>query len=150
RRQLGPGQYREALREAFKVRTDPVTGRTWTAVHELVCRCAFKGVVTTNYDPGIVDARGRVRTRATVTGFASYRDDDAMDRWRTGEAFGDDELPVLFAHGRHNQPESIVLATTEYRHAYTGKLSSVLGRLVDAGHLVWIGFSFADQRVGTI
>ena len=35
RRQLGPPQFREALREAFRVRTDPVSGRTWTPVHEL-------------------------------------------------------------------------------------------------------------------
>ncbi|MGH3975122.1 MAG: SIR2 family protein [Pseudonocardiaceae bacterium] len=148
RRQLGAAEFREVLRETFRVRTDPDSGRTWTPVHELVCRCAFKGVVTTNYDPGIVDARGRVR--ATVTGFASYTDDDAMDRWRTGDVFGDGELPVLFAHGRSSQPERIVLATTEYRQAYTGKLAKVMARLIDAGHLVWIGFSFADQRIAAI
>ena len=45
----------------FRVRRDPETGRTWTPTQELVCRCAFKAVVTTNYDPGIVDARMRVR-----------------------------------------------------------------------------------------
>jgi tetratricopeptide (TPR) repeat protein len=150
RRQLGTAEFREVLRETFRVRTDPISGRTWTPLHELVCRCAFKGVVTTNYDPGIVDARGRVRVQATVTGFASYTDDDAMDRWRTGDVFGDGELPVLFAHGRYSQPDRIVLATTEYRQAYTGKLSHVMARLVDAGHLVWIGFSFADQRIATI
>ena len=60
-----------------------------------------------------------------------------------------DELPVLFAHGQHNRPDSIVLATTEYRRAYAGKLPQVLAGLVD-GHLVWIGFSFADQRIAAI
>ncbi|MDQ3763878.1 MAG: SIR2 family protein, partial [Actinomycetota bacterium] len=150
RRQLGAAEFREALRQTFRVRTDPDSGRTWTPVHELVCRCAFKGVVTTNYDPGIVDARGRVRVQATVTGFASYTDDDAMDRWRTGDVFKGGELPVLFVHGPYSQPEHIVLATTEYRKAYTGKLSQVLARLIDAGHLVWIGFSFADQRIAAI
>ncbi|MFF5292609.1 SIR2 family NAD-dependent protein deacylase [Paractinoplanes globisporus] len=150
RRQLGPPKFREALREAFRVRRDPVSGRTWTGVQELVCRCAFKAVVTTNYDPGIVDARNRVRPNAVGTGFMSWTDEDALDRWRTGEIFGDDELPVLFAHGRHNQPEAMVLASTEYRRAYAGKLSRVLSAMVDAGHLVWIGFSFADQRIATI
>lgn len=53
RSSLGPGVYREVLREILRVRTDPETGRTWTPVQELVCRCAFKAVVTTNYDPGI-------------------------------------------------------------------------------------------------
>lgn len=147
RRHLGPAQYQAALRETFRVRRDPESGRTWTATHELVCRCAFRAVVTTNYDPGIVDARMRVRPTASGTGFASWTDELTLDRWRTGEVFGGDELPVLFAHGQHNQPDSIVLATTEYRKAYAGKLSGVLARMVDSAHLVWIGFSFADQRI---
>ena len=44
----------------------------------------------------------------------------------------------------------MVLATTEYRRAYGGKLSRVLARVLDSGHVVWIGFSFADQRVAAI
>ena len=63
--------------------------------------------------------------------------------------FGADELPVLFAHGQHSRPDSIVLATTEYRRAYAGKLPQVLARLLD-GHLVWLGFSFADQRIAAV
>ena len=73
-----------------------------------------------------------------------------MDRWRTGDVFGDEELPVLFAHGHHNQPDAMVLATTEYRRAYAGKLSGVLARMVDGWHLVWVGFSFADQRINAV
>ena len=150
RQQLGVGRcYREVLRQVLRVRTDPDTGRSWTAVQELVCRCGFKAVVTTNYDPGIVDARMRVRPGASATGFTTWEDELGLDRWRTGDVFGEDELPVLFAHGQHNKPDSIVLAATEYRRAYAGKLPAVLARLMD-GHLVWIGFSFADQRIAAI
>ena len=149
RRLLGPGIYREVLREVLRARTDPASGRSWTPVQELACRCAFKAVVTTNYDPGIADARMRVRPGATATGFTTWEDELGLDRWQTGDVFGDDELPVLFAHGLHSRPDSIVLATTEYRRAYAGKLPHVLARLMD-GHLVWIGFSFADQRIATI
>jgi tetratricopeptide (TPR) repeat protein len=150
RRSLGAGYYREVLREVLRVRTDPETGRSWTPVHELICRCTFKAVVTTNYDPGIVDARMRVRGGASATGFTTWEDEWGLDRWRTGDVFGEAELPVLFAHGQHNRPDSIVLAATEYRRAYAGKLPNVLGRLADAGHLTWIGFSFGDQRVAAI
>ena len=107
------------------------------------------GVVTTNYDPGIVDARMRVRPGASATGFMTWEDELGLDRWRTGDVFGEDELPVLFAHGQHNRPDTVVLATTEYRRAYAGKLPHVLARLMD-GHLAWIGFSFADQRITAI
>ncbi|HEV3290078.1 MAG TPA: SIR2 family protein, partial [Streptosporangiaceae bacterium] len=150
RRSLGPGAYREVLRQVLRMRTDPETGRSWTPVQELICRCAFKAVVTTNYDPGIVDVRMRIRPRASATGFTTWEDELGMDRWRTGDVFGESELPVLFAHGQHNRPDSVVLATTEYRRAYAGKLPHVLGDLVEAGHLAWIGFSFADQRITAI
>jgi hypothetical protein len=150
RRGLSAGVYREVLRGVLRVRTDPETGRSWTPVQELVCRCAFKAVATTNYDPGIVNARMLVRPGASATGFTTWEDELGLDGWRTGDVFGETELPVLYAHGQHNRPDSIVLATTEYRRAYAGKLPQVLGRLVDSGHLVWIGFSFADQRIAAI
>lgn len=149
RDRLGPASYREVLRKVLQVRTDPDTGRSWTPVQELICRAPFQAVVTTNYDPGIVDARMRVRPGAFATGYTTWEDELGLDRWRTGDVFGDDELPVLFAHGQHNRPDSIVLATTEYRRAYAGKLPHVLARLMD-GHLIWIGFSFADQRIAAI
>jgi hypothetical protein len=149
RERLGAGSYREVLRDVLRARVDPESGRSWTPVQELVCRCALKAVVTTNYDPGIVDARIRVRPGALSTGFMTWEDELGLDRWRTGDVFGDAELPVLFAHGQHNRPDSVVLATTEYRRAYAGKLPHVLARLMD-GHLVWLGFSFADQRIAAI
>jgi SIR2-like domain len=149
RRSLGSGAYLAVLRQVLRVRTDPESGRSWTPVQELVCRCAFKAAVTTNYDPGIVDARMRVRPRASATGFMTWEDELGLDRWRTGDVFGEAELPVLFAHGLHSRPDTIVLAATEYRRAYAGKLPEVLTRLMD-GHLVWIGFSFADQRITAI
>ena len=92
----------------------------------------------------------RLRPAASATGFLTWRDELGLDEWRTGDVFGEIELPVLYAHGQHNQPDSIVLASTEYRRAYEGKLPHVLRRLVDSGHLVWIGFSFADQRIAAI
>jgi tetratricopeptide (TPR) repeat protein len=149
REKLGVARYREVLRQVLRARTDPESGRSWTPAQELVCRCAFKAVVTTNYDPGIVDARIRVRPGALETGFTTWQDELGLDQWRTGDVFGEAELPVLFAHGQHNRPDSVVLATTEYRRAYGGKLPHVLARLMD-DHLAWIGFSFADQRITAI
>jgi tetratricopeptide (TPR) repeat protein len=149
RRDLGEADYRGVLRQVLRGRTDPDSGRSWTPVQELVCRCAFKGVVTTNYDSGIVDARMRVRVSAG-TGFTTWDDESGMDRWRQGDVFGDVELPVLYAHGLYSKPDTVVLAASDYGRAYSGKLPEVLGRLMDASHLVWLGFSFADQRISAI
>lgn len=150
RDRMGAGDYQETLRTLFAPRKDPATQRTWTRAHELVARCNLAGVITTNYDPGIANARMAVRTQASATGFASWDDEELMVRWRQGTVFGDDELPVLFAHGHHNRPESIVLATTEYRRAYRGMLGAVLGQLLDTRPAMWIGFSFTDRRIETI
>ena len=85
RQQLGVAGYCEVLREVLKVRTDPESGRSWTPVQELICRCAFRAAVTTNYDPGIVDARMRVRPAASATGFLTWQDELGLDGWRTGD-----------------------------------------------------------------
>src|ERR1700761_4715005 len=121
RRHLGAGAYREGLRQVLRVRTDLETGRSWTPVQEIVCRCAFKAVVTTNYDPGVVDARIRVRPHTASTEYMTWEDELGLDRWRTGDVFGEAELPVLFAHGLHSRPDSVVLATTEYRRGLRGQ-----------------------------
>ena len=42
RQTLGTGVYREVLRDVLRARTDPESGRSWTPVQELVCRCPLK------------------------------------------------------------------------------------------------------------
>jgi SIR2-like domain len=150
RERVGVGSYRESLRRLFQPRRHEETGRTWTPIQELIARCKFAGVVTTNYDAGIVSATMAVRRTIIGTGFASWTDDSALDRWRTGDVFSGDAFPILFAHGYYNEPEAIVLAISEYRRAYVGKLRQVLARLFDSGEIVWIGFSFSDQRISAV
>lgn len=150
RRQLGVHIFRDILRAAFRVRRDPVTGQSWTRLHELICQQSFNGIITTNYDSGILDARMHVRPSACSTGFTSWADETALDRWINGDVFTDDELPVLFAHGYHTRPDEMILATSEYRRAYAGKLSETLSVLIRTSHMVWMGFSYRDQHVTSI
>ncbi len=142
--------YHEVLRGVLRPRHDPVSGHSWTPAQEAIVRCSFAGIVTTNYDPGILDARIHFRTGVTSTGFATWTNEDAMERWRTGDVFADGDLPVLYAHGQHNDPRSIVLNSNDYRRAYSGRLARVLASVIDTRRLVWIGFSFADQRIAAI
>jgi hypothetical protein len=51
-RHVGAAQYQAALRQVFRVCRDPVTGRTWTPVQELVCRCPFKANQTEGTNHG--------------------------------------------------------------------------------------------------
>ena len=143
-------RFRQVLREVFQGRRDPATGKSWTAVQELVVRCPLRGIVTTNYDPGIVNARMAVRPHVPSTGFTSRTDEDALDQWRTGDVFAGNELPILFAHGHHNQPDQIILDLGSYRGAYAGELARTLTMILDREYVVWVGFSFADRRIRTI
>jgi hypothetical protein len=150
RQSLGVSAYREALREALQARADPSSGRSWTQLQELVCRCRVKGVVTTCFDSGIVNARMRVRPQARATGFATWQDRSGLRQWLTGRVFADPELPVLYAHGHHNRPDTVLLTTAEYEHAYEGLLAQVLASLASSQHLVWIGFDFGGRELSAL
>ena len=128
--------------------TDPDSGgpgrrrRSWSA------DARSRRVVTTNYDPGIVDARMRVRPDAIGDRLHHLgrraRAGPVADRGRVRRKA---ELPVLFAHGQHNRPDSIVLATAEYRRAYAGKLPHVLASWSTPG--TWSGSGSASPTSGS-
>jgi tetratricopeptide (TPR) repeat protein len=150
RERIGGRAYSQFLDRAFGPRSDPASGRTWTLAHELVCRCAFKGIISTNCDPGIAHARLHVRPNVSDTGFTMWRDDGpSLNKWRTPDAFRD-ELPILYAHGFSEHRDSIVFAASDYQRAYDSKLSRVLRELIETRHLVWLGFTLEDQQIVTI
>jgi hypothetical protein len=148
-RRLNPERYQQIKYELLRPRRDKHTDLTYTPMHELVCRCPFGALVTTNYDSGIVDARSIVRPTVPV-GFTSWREEGKLDGWASGDVLDTHRLPVLYAHGCHVRGDT-VLSSTEYRMAYRdgSKLPHVLSQMMGSGHLVWIGFSFADWRVAS-
>ena len=150
RQRMGASRYEGLLRWLFRVRRDPITGRSWNAKHEAICRLKLRGLITTNYDPGIVDARTWVRQRASSTEFTSWSDDGGLERWITGDVLKEVELPVLFAHGYHSRPSEIVLAASDYRRAYAGRLGDYLAQVFRSGHIAWIGFSFGDPQINAL
>ena len=148
---LTEASYRSVLHELFRPRHDPETSRSWTPLQEMIARCNFRGIVTTNYDHGIVAAASLVRPFGTSVAHVTYTNADALDRWRTGDILSaQDSFSILFAHGHYIEPETIVLATGDYRTAYAGKLTPVLISLLDREHLVWLGFSFSDRHVSAL
>ena len=56
KRQIGEGSYRELLGELFAVKRG-TDGRAYTPVQALLIQMGFKGLVTTNYDSGLEQAR---------------------------------------------------------------------------------------------
>ena len=142
---LGHQIYGDILRKTFSPRTGP-KGKSFTPVHEILLRMPFRGYVTTNYDPGLIEARRELRQDASATGFATWKDVDGVTRWLTGDIFREEACPILFAHGIYDRSDTVVLGTDDYREAYlsSGPYRRLFEKLWGQDRLVFVGFGFSD------
>jgi hypothetical protein len=144
---LDNGTYAEAMRQIFRPQVD-AEGNRFTPTHGALLRLPFKGCITTNYDSGLIEARARMRPDCPQTGYATWKDADAVAGWDSGDVFPQHPRPILFAHGIYERTESIVLGTAEYREVYKpGAFRRMFDGLRSRGHMVFVGFSFADAWV---
>jgi tetratricopeptide (TPR) repeat protein len=145
KQQLGEQVTGAILRATFGPRKGP-DGNRYTPVHAALLRLPLRGYVTTNYDPGLLEARRALRPEVIATGYATWRDDGLRD-WLTGEVLREaDSCPVLYAHGIYERSDTIVLGAGEYREAYQPGhlLHRVIDKLWGQEELVFVGFGFAD------
>jgi hypothetical protein len=143
KRSLGDNVYGATLRRIFGPQTGP-DGNPFTGVQGALMRIAFRGYVTTNYDPGLLEARRILRPDVQATGYATWKDPELLSGWLTGEIVAEQSCPILFAHGVHERPvETVVLGVGEYRDAYR---QGMFRRVVELSQerLVFVGFSFSD------
>lgn len=144
---LGEGIYAEVLRQIFRPKAGP-DGNHFTPIHTALIRLPFRAHITTNFDPGLLEARLALRPDLRGTGYATWKDADAVARWQNGDIFDEQPCPILFAHGSWEKSNSIVLGMAEYRHAYRlGAFRRLFDHLWTTEHLVFTGFSFADDWV---
>ena len=114
---LGNEVFASELRSFFR-RPEPREGRTWTDIQELVVTRMIRGIVTTNYDPGLLDARIRLRPDVLDTGYTNSADADALVRWTSGDIYNEELLPILHLHGYVDRPTTMVLTRDGYRDLY--------------------------------
>jgi tetratricopeptide (TPR) repeat protein len=144
RESLGRQVFGDVLRETFGYRRGP-DGRHCTPVHAALLQLPFRGYVTTNYDPGLLEARLLERPEVGATGYATWQDADAVRRWLTGDVFNEQPCPILYAHGIYEKSDSIVLGIGEYRQAYqAGAFRELVAGLWARERLVFVGFGFSD------
>jgi tetratricopeptide (TPR) repeat protein len=145
KQQLGAQTTGAILRATFGYRKGP-DGNRYTPVHAGLLGLPLRGYVTTNYDPGLLEARRVLRPEVVATGYATWRD-DGLREWLTGEVFEDPQgCPVLYAHGIFERSDTIVLGAGEYREAYQPGhlLQRVVDKLWAQERLVFVGFGFSD------
>ena len=145
RAKLGDAFYHTFLYETFKDQADH------TPAQGALMRANFKAYITTNYDGGLLEARRRLRPDIRDTGFTVWNQSYPVNRWASGDVFKDTQCPVLFAHGHHADPASIVLDYGSYRTAYHNTpYRRFFENLWFQQHLVFAGFSFNDITLGQI
>jgi ABC-type amino acid transport substrate-binding protein len=144
RKLIQGGDFAEFLRTVFSRQP----GNAFTSVHGALLRAPFRGYVTTNYDPGLLEARREFRKGAREEGIATWQDRSALRAWLTDTIFARDEAPILFAHGLYYKPETIVLCSEDYDQAYRASEYSVypevIRKLWGQKSLVFVGWGFSD------
>ena len=146
RQKLTDAHYYPFLYETFKDRP-----HYFTSAHDALVRCNFKAWITTNYDQGLVEARRLRRPEIRDTGFAIWNQPAEIERWVSGDRFGPDSGPILFAHGHFADAPNIVLDHESYRRAYaTPAYRRFYENLWIQQHLVFAGFSFNDVTLTAI
>src|ERR1017187_4127231 len=143
---LTDAHYYPFLYETFKDRTP-----YFTPAHDALIRCNFKAWITTNYDQGLVEARRVRRPEIRETSFAIWNQPAEIERWLSGDRFGPDSGPILFAHGHFADGPNIVLDHDSYRRAYaTLAFRRFYEDLWIKEHLIFAGFSFDDVTLTAI
>jgi hypothetical protein len=141
---LGGQIYGQILRDIFGPKTGG-DGNRFTPIHAALVDLSFKGFITTNYDPGLLEARREIRRDVRGNGGQTWKDADAVARWLTGDIFKEEQLPLLFAHGSHDRSDTIVLGADEYREAYNpGVYRSLFDKIWAQERLIFVGFGFSD------
>jgi nucleoside phosphorylase/tetratricopeptide (TPR) repeat protein len=145
RQALGRGEFNKAIYDIFRAKAG-ADGNKFTPAHRALLRMNCCGYTTTNYDPGLIYARSAEVPGATADHDAVWNQDDAVRRWYQGEVFQPGERPILFAHGRFNDGDSIVLGVEEYRKAYNDSplYRNLFEALLGQRRLVFVGFGFSD------
>ena len=141
---MGPGLFSSILRETFRPRKG-FSDTYYTPLQGLVIRLPFRGYLTTNYDPGLIEARLELRQDSRATGFATWADSDPLHRWLTGDIFAEQPCPILFAHGIYERAETIILGQKDYQRGYSNQLFRLfLDKAWSQESLVFFGTGFAD------
>lgn len=145
---LTEGTLRSHLSRIFAPRRG-ADGKYFTTAHGRLLGLAFRGMVTTNYDRGLLSARDVIRPGqpGAGSGYATWQDEDAVRHWHNQSIFDDPICPVLFAHGYYERSETLVLAADDYRAVYRqGQPFLTLMKALWGQHrLVFVGFGFSDS-----
>jgi len=130
---LGEAAFRSFIASQF-CRKSADGERYFTRAHAEIILTSYKAFVTTNYDPGLLEARMRLRKNSSATGYCTRLNRDKLTGWLDGSLFDNDDCPVFYAHGIWDDCRSWVLDTDQYDEAYSDRIyTRVLEKLWRSG-----------------
>lgn len=143
---LGEAIYHQVLRSYFSHRKQQAGGRNCTKLQEAIVSLPFRGIITTNYDPGLYEARCLCRPDLEHSDGKTWEDGDYSLAWYKQEVFQDRSCPIFYAHGKWDRPETVILDNDRYRRAYAEqRFRAMFEHIWIAQKLVIIGVGFADS-----
>ena len=146
RKKLGDNRiFEDILRDYFKPKIHPTTKKPFTPLHEKIARLPFKGIVTTNYDCGLQEAMRTCQPDMPLN-YGTWTEREIVNSWYNNDIFKDGSCPLLYAHGMHERPGTIILDTDKYREAYKFEpFTEMYKNLWATQHLAIIGVGFTDS-----
>ncbi len=143
RNRLEDKLYFRYLTDTFKDKTSSKTGGAYTPVHKALLQLPIQNYLTLNYDAGLTNARTALYPEATTTYFFWDQEEARQILNNT-----DYKKLVLYAHGRHDRSDSIILTIDDYRRVYdTGIYTRTLNKLLTAKSLIFVGFGLSDPYI---
>jgi len=142
RNKIGEPLYFEYLQETFSDRISPQTDGAFTLPHQALMQLPIRNYLTLNYDAGLTNARAALYPKAT-TSYYFWDQEEAVkvrDRRRNRH--------VLYAHGRYDRADSIILTLDDYRRAYDHRaFVRLLEDLFVFEKLLIVGFGMGDPYI---
>jgi hypothetical protein len=134
------------LKEYFQAKKSEETGAFFTETQRLIANLPFKGMVTTNYDPGLWNALLACQPQCRSQSVATWDDEDIVNSWYTKDIFHKADLcPILHIHGFWEHPDTIILDNDKYRKVYgLGYFKDMFRSLWSQERLVLVGCGFSD------
>ena len=142
KRAMGEGPFNALLRETFGPKAE---GPTFTGLQETLVRLPFRAHVTTNLDPGLLNARVHAHPGIGSAGYDRWDDPTHAARWMDADELRSQHHPILHLHGHYDQPD-VIIDRDSFRAAYHDNetFKQLLRQLWNAQRFVFIGFGFSD------
>ncbi len=143
RNKIGDNLYYKYVHKTFSDKISPQTGHAFTLTQQALLQLPIQNYLTLNYDAGLTNARVHLYPRATASYY--FWDQEQAKNILDHKGF---KRQILYAHGRYDRPDSLILTLDDYREAYSyTPFVRLLNHLFNFKNLIMAGFNWRDPYI---